>query len=177
MKQSKKHSQKEYFEDGPILNHAVSVFLANEFDKLISTNFDQCARPPRIIFLELNLLHIFSRATNSYCTEEKTLTGSWIKLNNNSGMVNTSLPFNHEVVQSFCHWTLHFTNGELIVVDCQGNFDPIKDEYILTDPAIHSRDSSRFGGTNLSTLGMKRFFDTHRCNQFCHKLALTRPIF
>ncbi len=47
-----------------------------------------------------------------------------------------------------------------------------KDEgYLLTDPALHSRENL-FGGTDLGKAGMEAFFRQHNCTQMCKNLGL-----
>ena len=60
----------------------------------------------------------------------------------------------------FSHWTYDVTGGYLNVIDLQGV--DRSDKYILTDPCIHCYEP-RFGNTNLGQVGMKFFFQTHRC--------------
>ncbi len=62
----------------------------------------------------------------------------------------------------------------MIVVDLQGITIEDNQTHLLTDPCIHSTDLKRFGRTNLSKPGMKRFFQTHVCNMICHVLKLKR---
>jgi len=46
----------------------------------------------------------------------------------------------------------------------------------LTDPAIHSLIyKGRFGETNHGKVGIIRFFQTHKCNDYCKKLSLSDP--
>ncbi|KAI1704629.1 alpha-kinase family domain-containing protein [Ditylenchus destructor] len=45
----------------------------------------------------------------------------------------------------------------------------------LTDPAIHCKDLTRFGGTSLGLDGMKSFFNRHVCNKFCAAMELKPP--
>lgn len=63
-----------------------------------------------------------------------------------------------------------------MVVDLEGVVAPIGGKgqtgVLLTDPAIHCKDNTRYGSMNHSIGGMKNFFATHTCNQFCKKLGL-----
>ena len=62
-----------------------------------------------------------------------------------------------------------------MVVDLQGIITKIEDEErtaILTDPAIHSVDKTRFGRMNLGKEGMEIFFKRHHCNRYCTALNL-----
>ena len=62
----------------------------------------------------------------------------------------TSEGTNHDVIQAFSHWTHHITEGTMIVVDCQGVYTKATNSFMLTDPALHCKDVTRFGGTNVS---------------------------
>mmetsp|Transcript_8906 Transcript_8906/g.19452 ORF Transcript_8906/g.19452 Transcript_8906/m.19452 type:complete len:92 (-) Transcript_8906:209-484(-) len=72
----------------------------------------------------------------------------------------------------------------MMVVDCQGSWTgaggagdaggagPTPGCFLLTDPAMHCTEMTRFGSTNLGLRGFGRFFRTHRCNQHCAALRL-----
>jgi len=113
-----------------------------------------------------------------FCTQEQVLAGTWVKYNNNSGMVmrEEGTP-NHDVIQAFSHWTYEFTRANIMIVDCQGVYDNRGKIFTLSDPAVHCKDVTRFGGTNLGKDGFKRFFKTHICNDICSHLSLTMPTF
>lgn len=61
-----------------------------------------------------------------------------------------------------------------MVVDLQGILNRSDDEIslLLTDPAIHCLDPTRFGPMNLGKDGMKAFLKTHKCNKYCKVLKL-----
>lgn len=68
---------------------------------------------------------------------------------------------------------------QLMVVDLQGIIhypDDGKTTVVLTDPAIHCTDNTRFGRMNLGEEGMENFFTRHQCNNFCSALGLS-PIY
>lgn len=64
-----------------------------------------------------------------------------------------------------------------MVVDLEGVVGKLgKDGEIgvlLTDPAIHCKDITRYGPMNHGSKGMDSFFRHHRCNTFCENLGLT----
>ena len=106
---------------------------------------------------------------------EPFLPGEYTKYNSNSGWVNDSpspsspaTPSISDIAQAFSHYTFERSAGKLLVSDLQGV------EGTLTDPAIHTADPERFklADTNLGEAGMKFFFATHRCNEWCKKLGL-----
>ena len=45
---------------------------------------------------------------------------------------------------------------------------------LLTDPAIHCINKSRYGQMNHGKKGMKKFFEKHKCNSFCRSLGLDK---
>lgn len=60
-----------------------------------------------------------------------------------------------------------------MVVDLQGvvtSDSTGKKMIILTDPAIHCKDTTRFESTNLGEDGINAFFGAHECSKFCKAL-------
>lgn len=48
------------------------------------------------------------------------------------------------------------------------------DKFILTDPAIHCQDITRFGRTNFGAPGITELFKmNHKCNSVCNVLKLS----
>eukprot|EP01084_Bolivina_argentea_P044239 81436_1 len=93
---------------------------------------------------------------------EKYIAGHYEKWNDNSGGVNLT----SASIQAFCHWTYHYSNKTLLLCDAQGVRS--YDAYYLTDPAIHSLWQG-YGDTDWGIEGIKDFFSTHICNEFCDK--------
>ena len=63
-----------------------------------------------------------------------------------------------------------------MVVDLQGIIQRSPDGQsaaVLTDPAIHCVDETRFGRMNLGKEGMDIFFKRHECNKYCDALKLS----
>jgi hypothetical protein len=54
----------------------------------------------------------------------------------------------------------------------KGGYNSSANSFLL---AIHFLDVSQFGETRMGRAGMNKFFETHRCNQYCNALKLTRP--
>jgi hypothetical protein len=81
-----------------------------------------------------------------------------------------------DMLSTFSHWTYEQSDGYLMVVDLQGAVVSEAGEttILLTDPAIHCIDVTRFSATNLNHHGMKIFFARHKCNAVCHKLKLKK---
>jgi hypothetical protein len=103
-------------------------------------------------------------------SEPRIECGPFKKYNSNHGFVETA--DDDEVVQTLSHWSYERSGQSMMLVDLQGSRDSSKRQYVLTDPAIHCKDVLRFESTNLGTKGMKRFFATHQCNQYCIALGL-----
>jgi hypothetical protein len=131
---------------------------------------------PRIEFVSVSLVQFTQRESQPYFTlEEFIAAGKWEKYNGNSGLCApfpTPLGTMHQAVQAFSHWTHHVSEGRLLVVDCQGCYNQKKNEFILTDPAVHCTSLLCFGGTNWGSTGFKRFYKTHVCNRHCAALGL-----
>lgn len=72
-----------------------------------------------------------------------------------------------DLMQAFSHFTYHFSGGDMLVTDIQG-----VSSSVLTDPQIHSPQTTDFGRGNLGIKGMDGFFLSHKCNAFCEELNL-----
>lgn len=166
-----KHLTRESYVTNSISTHCAADCMATEFAKV------KPSRAPSIRFIKVDLVQYLERPGAPFCTQEALLAaGTWVKYNNNSGMVlrkDGSAP--HDVIQTFSHWTYHRTGGELMIVDCQGVYNAGDSSFVLTDPAVHCQDILRFGGTNLGKEGFKRFFKSHKCNAYCAELGLSMP--
>lgn len=83
------------------------------------------------------------------------------KFTNNSYLwPNPKWTIEEKVLIDFSHWTNEWTNGNLMVADLQG-WKIEKNKFILTDPAMHSRESI-FGRTDLGSTGFGRYFMFHK---------------
>ena len=149
----------------------VAEYLAQKFNQLPElSNIKTVVKKIKFIMAKL----AFDRSKDGKrrnLTQEKFIEGTYKKFSNNAGFVDYNDP--SWTLQAFSHWTYEHTNGDMIVVDLQGIDIGDNQTYLLTDPCIHSTDLKRFGGTNLGTAGMKRFFQTHVCNAICLALKLT----
>ena len=108
-------------------------------------------------------------------------SSAMIKYTNNSDFVldHNTLDENGrkrlELAVAFSHFSYNITDGYLLVCDLQGvSFIDAKgkETLLLTDPAIHCAKHLRFGKTNMSTLGIAKFFKKHACNKYCKALGL-----
>lgn len=87
-----------------------------------------------------------------------------------------------DIPQAFSHFTYKQSDSKLMVVDLQGVLKGNPDgtrEFVLTDPAVHRRDSSDdlnigdFGRTDRGVKGIQAFFDSHVCGPACHLFNLS----
>ncbi|EFX02721.1 mhck ef2 kinase domain family protein protein [Grosmannia clavigera kw1407] len=80
----------------------------------------------------------------------------------------TPKPNHNTTAQAFSHFTFERSQGRFLICDLQGVGG------VLTDPAVHTRDHTRFRltDTNLNEEGFKLFFATHKCNILCERLRL-----
>ena len=148
---------------------SIAAFLAREFNK----NKPEGAKD--IIFTKVVVVSLVGRPKPFYCSQEPLIEESdYVKYNSNHGFVNKDEYA--ASLNAFSHWTYQVTESYLMVVDLQGveNTSSAGARFILTDPAIHCKDVTRFGSTNLSNEGMHRFFRTHYCNSICKAMKL-RP--
>jgi len=80
-----------------------------------------------------------------------------------------------EVLQAFSHFSYECSKGKQLVCDLQGVWNP-NDGFVLTDPVVHYVSSHgqrhKNGATDKGLEGVKRFFNTHKCNALCAKMKL-----
>ncbi len=152
--------------------HRAAKVLATEFNRI------KPADCPRIDFCEACIIQFMRRKGQPYMIQESQIPDTFEKYNNNSGYCAPNPTLNgtrHDAVQAFSHWTYAKTREKMMVVDCQGGYNAASKRFNLTDPAIHFTDVTQFGGTNMGTSGMKKFFETHKCNGYCTALGLVMP--
>uniref|UniRef100_A0A8D0HI88 non-specific serine/threonine protein kinase n=1 Tax=Sphenodon punctatus TaxID=8508 RepID=A0A8D0HI88_SPHPU len=115
-------------------------------------------------FLEVFL--IYCHSANQWLTIEKCMTVEFRKYNNNNGDEITPHNMLEEMMLAFSHWTYEYTRGELLVLDLQGNYQPVT----LKD--VFKSRGMAFGPANLGEVAIKNFIAKHRCNSCCRKLKL-----
>jgi len=110
----------------------------------------------------------------SWYTLEDYVDGEYQKHNNNYTYVNDKLSCKYPECQAFPHFTFDESMYKEMVVDIQGVSK--QNEHVLTDPVVHSIDTKgrnkMYGMGDLGRVGMKAFFQSHRCNEICKKLQL-----
>jgi hypothetical protein len=100
---------------------------------------------------------------------EPYLYGYYQKFNSNTGWVGNSA----EICQAFSHYTYSESQQQLLICDLQGIQK--NGEFILTDPAVHSRLKGEYGITDLGMEGIKAFFSQHVCGDICKWYKLKNP--
>jgi len=85
----------------------------------------------------------------------------------------------YDVPQTFSHYSYKDALKEgveslnCLICDIQGTWNPY-DGFNFTDPAVHTIGmKGKRGSTDKGTEGIKKFFETHKCNKLCRKLGLT----
>ena len=159
-----------------LAGHNAASFLAEQFNAVVGP-----LGLPRVSYVTAFVSQVHGKLPVSFGHRpfflvEGIVPGEWEKYNSNNGYVapNPSPPgVDHSAVQAFSHWTHHATAGRLMVVDCQGSYDPRTNAFTLADPAVLCLDPSRFGCTNVGQEGMARFFSTHTCNACCRQLGIS----
>lgn len=105
----------------------------------------------------------------SYVAIEPFIEGKYEKFNSNGGWETKT----SSIVHTFCHWTFCASGYNYVVCDLQGVED--QENFILTDPAIHSIKET-YGQTDLGKAGMVAVLSKHNCNKMCHALNLKNPL-
>jgi len=152
-------------------NHVFSSYLAKLFNKeLRKIGISNLI----VNYVDISYLHTIENG--KYYTFEEFVEGEFLKWISNAGVVDEDIY--SCVIDAFAHWTYYITSEYLIVLDLQGiirNKHGNIREFVLTDPAIICPEGlERFGPTNLGIKGVKKYFETHRCNHICQKLKLIK---
>ncbi|KZS11039.1 Uncharacterized protein APZ42_023761 [Daphnia magna] len=139
-------------------------------------------------FLMTKLVRVFKKedVAPRYLAYEQRFRGNpnMVKYTNNVDFVHDAESLDEngrkklEIALAFSHFSHDITDGYLLVCDLQGvSYVDAKGKEILllTDPAIHCSKHIRFGKTNLSSIGINKFFKKHVCNKYCLALGLKMP--
>ena len=117
------------------------------------------------------LLFLFNVAPmgkeHKYVSIEPYLSGDYKKFNDNKGGTDKHSP----LLQAFSHWTFYKSAYKYLLCDLQGV--QRGNEYLITDPCIHSLDQIH-GPTDLGVAGMEKFLSGHKCNFMCQELELCK---
>lgn len=72
-----------------------------------------------------------------------------------------------EILDAFCHFTYQASGQKLVFSNLRGvEEEEQPDHFILTEPVVHSVDSS-FGESDRSVAGICDFFKNHVCSSLC----------
>jgi hypothetical protein len=81
-----------------------------------------------------------------------------------------------DIPQAFSHFSYRYSNRSVLICDLQGFLDTSAEpaRFRLTDPAIHytNRRRTRRERTNKGRKGVRKFYQTHKCNKICKLLGL-----
>ncbi|KAI6172951.1 hypothetical protein M3Y98_01029900 [Aphelenchoides besseyi] len=155
----------------------VASYFASLFMTKCEEKFGASRLPATIEFLAIKTLLLGSATHPRYMSCEQRLdanarylrfTNNWEFIMNESDVEENDISLDLlNFLISFSHWTYEVTAGKLMVVDLQGTLKPNPSDcptILLTDPAIHSEDRTRFGSMNLNRAGMSSFFEYHKCS-------------
>ncbi|KAG5500132.1 hypothetical protein JIQ42_04467 [Leishmania sp. Namibia] len=143
----------QYFDD--VSMHSIAGHWARVFNTMDP--------PKKVRFVPAAVLMLPRRHPPLILAMEPQLTGKFVKYNNNCGYVRRKARW---TPQAFSHFTYHASGHGLMVVDIQG----VDDYY--TDPQILSPDGEGYGRGNLGKNGIRRFLESHRCNEVCRAVSL-----
>eukprot|EP00080_Pristionchus_pacificus_P016921 PDM76941.1 efk-1 [Pristionchus pacificus] len=158
----------------------VASFLAQLYMK----DLKEAGIDKSIKFLKCKTLILMNEDTSKrfMSRESRFVATKFVRFTNNAGYrileqtaVDKGVSMEYvQLVTAFSHWTYKASNGFLMVVDLEGIIDESggKTSVVLTDPAIHCKDITRYGRMNHGPRGMKKFFENHDCNQFCKDLGI-----
>jgi hypothetical protein len=142
-----------------------------EISQYLAKQYNQFSPPKKVEFLHAFLIQLDSRPLCPRTGKpqmrhvEPYLPGEYKKHNNNWGYVckdrNTPQAFSHFTYHYSSRFLRHRIKSPIMVVDVQGVGD------IFTDPQIHSEDGQGYGMGNCGYDGIKKFFNTHECNELC----------
>ena len=156
---------------------AVNIYgWANSYAK--SFNDEKPRNTPEIHFNEVKFCEqtkMVKGSIKSICyIYEEYMDGAYLKYNTNGGWVTPTVSQYSDTTQAFSHYTWVKSEKQLVICDLQGVTKG--DKIFLTDPAVHSKDymllQPKKGGNNLGPPGIKKFFESHRCNTVCKKMRL-----
>ncbi|KPA79479.1 Myosin heavy chain kinase c-like protein [Leptomonas pyrrhocoris] len=146
-------AEDQYFDD--VSMHSISGHWARLFNAMHP--------PKKVRFVPAAVLVLPRHSPPLVLAMEPLLTGKFVKYNNNCGYVRRNARW---TPQAFSHFTYQASNHALMVVDIQG----VDDYY--TDPQILSPDGEGYGRGNLGKKGIRRFLESHKCNDVCRAVGL-----
>ncbi|PAA66753.1 hypothetical protein BOX15_Mlig014766g1 [Macrostomum lignano] len=85
----------------------------------------------------------------------------------------------NSVLNCFAHWTHSVTGGYLMVENLEIYSESVPDEAgeaLIKSAKIHCLDVTRFLPWNLGKPGIRRYFQKHKCNNWCKDMRLQRVL-
>eukprot|EP00930_Biecheleria_cincta_P011256 TRINITY_DN1138_c0_g2_i5.p1 TRINITY_DN1138_c0_g2~~TRINITY_DN1138_c0_g2_i5.p1 ORF type:complete len:754 (-),score=81.95 TRINITY_DN1138_c0_g2_i5:223-2484(-) len=103
---------------------------------------------------------------------EPFIDGMYRKFNSNNGWFPTPKDNIIDYMQALSHFSYDWSGGALLLCDLQGAFtkDYETGRFVLTDPAIHSKEEGTYGDTDCGLRGQEAFFAYHTCTRWCNRL-------
>lgn len=157
-----------------------SILEANSLAGHFALCFNNLLQEYWITLLPMFIVEIVDTANpthrgSTFFIAQKHVQGTYAKFNNNYGWVLEEEDVVNHVAQAFSHFTYEYSLGTLMVVDIQGILDE-NCKILIKNPSLHSAMYKEyFGETNHSKLGIFKFFQSHKCTEFCKSLMLTDP--
>ncbi len=175
---AKKLKDMQWMKVGDAIDGLLPSIVAGQLAAVFNS---KCAGFPgfvTITFTDMSIMQ-FAKTNKSggvfkqgeFFTTECMLDGPYRKYSNNHGYLPMAIrnATEFKIAQAYSHFTYDYSEGAIIVVDIKG-IATDKGLYFI-DPAVHSCQRL-YGATDLSFEGMKAFFGTHDCNDFCRQLGL-----
>jgi len=142
--------------------HAIALALARKFNTLLENiAFDPWAR---IVYIH----NFLFKSSNGICILEGYIDGKFEKYSNNLDYLDTTRETRH--LTAFAHFSFEKSEGNYLVSDFQG-----VDNFLLTDPVIHSVKREFYDSGDFGPIGFIEFFKKHECNVICDLLELKKP--
>eukprot|EP00111_Clytia_hemisphaerica_P013962 TCONS_00041108-protein len=109
-------------------------------------------------------------------TLEEFIPGFFLKYVNNDGNCfpnhTEEAAFIYQKAQTLVHFSIHISDGKIILTDIQGSIFKLYDPEIST--LVHQDEDSEFYfcSGNLSLIAFQRFRKEHKCNEYCRMLGM-----
>ena len=169
--------------DDSDLRHYINVSekardVAAAFNKALST----CEPENTIVFIKpasayldeksdvlMSIAKLFKKFNKRFSKDEllvfeDLLKGKFETFISNEGVPQQNGSELHFILNAFCHFSYHHSNGESLICNLQGVLEGRT--YCLTNPSIYSR-SRCFGISDKGEPGIATFFRHHKCNRLC----------
>ncbi|PAA88393.1 hypothetical protein BOX15_Mlig003895g1, partial [Macrostomum lignano] len=115
------------------------------------------------------------QASPGYIVHRQTSQRSSVSSPKRFKLEETSIP----VLNCFAHWTHSVTGGYLMMEDLEIYSESVPDEAgeaLIKSAKIHCLDVTRFLPWNLGKPGIRRYFQKHKCNNWCKDMRLQRVL-